>query len=278
MDPIDFSRYVWRKDDKITTRFKRELGGGELIEDVWNLFKHGEQNLFLGLYITITQPLEATNFITHLKSAWVSTRWDIPTVASQILHEPREGSPMPASLLAYDLAQSSSDVHHWAQQTVILDNGYTDLDALRYDIGQGIIPTKDLEPQTFIHVLQFSTTQYGLLFHTSHAPFDGAGLKMVGTKLLEHLSLYISDPSYASREQSRIKWGSEGERLLPIASEILRQHEPAEIDAQGNVVKPELPAEPREGPEYIATLMEILQGLAQGGPVSSIYTALWTFH
>lgn len=267
MDSFDFTRYVWRKDDAVPTRLKREIGGGELIEDVWNFFKDGEQNLHLELYTSIAQPLETSKFLDLLKKAWVSLRWDIPTVAAQILHEPREGSPMPAALLAYDLPASASAVESWAGETIILKEGYKDLDALRYEVGQGIIPTKDLEPQTFIYVLHFSDTEYGLLLRTSHVPFDGAGLKMVGTKLLEHLSHYISDSAYASKEAARMKWGSETDRLLPIASEILRKHEPAEVDAQGTVIKPALPAEPREGPEYFETLQKVMEGLAKGGPV-----------
>ncbi|EJC99631.1 uncharacterized protein FOMMEDRAFT_93379 [Fomitiporia mediterranea MF3/22] len=256
MATFDFSRYIWRQDDKVPGLYKREVGGGELIEDVWNFFKQGEQNLFLGVYLQVSQPLESSKFIDLARKAWTSLRWDVPTVASQILHEPREGSPMPAALLAYALPTGSADVDAWAKETVILKEGYKDLDALRYDIGRGIIPDKDLVPHTYLYGVPFSSTSFGFLLHTSHVPFDGAGVKIITTKLLEHLSKYITDPQYAAAEASRFKWGTENNHLLPIASEILRKHEPAEVDAAGNVVKPEEPEEPREGPKYLETLNE----------------------
>ena len=267
--PLDSCRYVWRKDDHVPTRFKRELGGGELIEDAWTTYNRGEQNLFLGLYITISQPLDVTEFVELLTKAWISTRWDVPTIASQVLHEPREATPIPTVFLTYDLPQNASWVEIWAQRTIILKHGYEDLDGLRYDIGYGIIPAKDLEPQTFIYVLQLPSNQFGLLFHTSHVPFDGAGLKMVGSKLLEHLSQYIADSSYASLEVMRMKWGSEGSQLLPTASDVLPKQDPTRNDAvPRNVTKPELSVEPREGSEYFATLMEIMQNTKKGNSVS----------
>ena len=124
---------------------KREIGGGELIEDVWNFLNHGEQNLFLGLYTRLSWPVDTAKLLELLKKSWISLRWDVPTIAARILHEPREGQPSPAALLTYDLPSAKSDVEAWADCTVILKNDHEDLDALRHEVGRGLLPSKDLE-------------------------------------------------------------------------------------------------------------------------------------
>ncbi|KAL5492789.1 hypothetical protein ACEPAI_4237 [Sanghuangporus weigelae] len=267
MNSFDFSRYKWRRDDKVLDRFKREIGGGELFDDIFNFHKQGEQNLFLGTYMQIYQPyqiLDTSNFIDLLRKAWISLRWDVPTVASQILHEPRDGSPMPVSLLVYTLASDRTDVEAWAMETVILKEGFKDLDTLRYDIVKGVIPDRDLVPQTFLYCLPISPTSFGLLLYTSHVPFDGTGVKVLMSRFLEHLSRYISDSPYEASEIARHKWGEENVNLLPISSEVLRGREPAEFDGDGNLIKPEIPEEPREGPKYTETLDQVLADFARG--------------
>lgn len=261
MDAFDFSRYVWRQDEKVPTRIIREVGGGELFVDILGLLKNGGLNVHLGLHTTISQPTEATEFLRLLKKAWISLRWDVPTIASRAIHEPREGAALPAAYLTYDVPQSVPEVESWADETVIFKEGYQDLNVLRFDVGQGCIPTKDLETQTFLYAVQFSNTEYGLLIRSSHVPFDGTGVKVLGTKLLDHLARYISDPSYASYESSRMQWGSgsENKNLLPIASEILKS---LEVDG------PEALAKPRDSPENRDTLKNSLEGLAKGTSVS----------
>lgn len=273
MAALDFSRYKWRQDDKVFSRFKREVGGGELYDDILNFHKQGEQNLFLGTYIELYQPYQfpqASDFIDLLRKAWISLRWDVPTVASQTLHEPRDGSLWPASLLVYTLASNRSEVEAWAKETVILKEGYKDLDTLRYDIVTGVIPEEDLVPQTFLYYTPMSPTSFGLLIYTSHVPFDGSGVKVLMSRFLEHLSRYISDSQYDASEFARHKWGEENANLIPSSSEILREHEPAELDGDGNIVKPELPEEPREGPKYLETLNQVVEDLSRGVQVRTL--------
>lgn len=264
---MDYTRFQWREDETVPGRFKREIGGGELFEDVLNFNKQGEQNLFNGVYVQSSRSLEVSDLISLARKAWISLRWDVPTVAAQALHEAREGSPMPVAFLAYTLPSKSTDIEAWAKETLILQEGYSDLDLLRYEVVRDILPNKDLVPQTFLYVVPFSATSFGFLLHTSHVPFDGAGVKIVMTKYLEHLAKYISDPQYEVTETARFKWGTENNRLLPIASEALRKHEPAEFDASGNLIKSELPEEPREGPKFDETLNQVMADLARGAAV-----------
>lgn len=270
MPPFDFSGYKWRPDENAEGRFKRKVGGGENIEDVWNFLAHGDQNLFLGVYTKLSQPLEPSQFIELARKAWISLRWDVPTIASQTLHEPREGSPLPTSLLAYTVASNHLEVEAWANETVTLKEDVKDLDTLRYEVATavGMLPDKPLVPQTFLYGAPFSSTEFGFLMHSSHVPLDGAGTKIMMSKFLEHLSNYITDPQYAAKETARFKWGTESDHLLPIASEALRKHEPAEFDASENLISPELPEEPREGPKYDETLGEVMTGLGKGMSVS----------
>ncbi|TDL15051.1 hypothetical protein BD410DRAFT_139736 [Rickenella mellea] len=263
--PFDHERYKWRKDESHAGRYKRQPAGGELIQDVWNFLKHGDQNLFIGVYATLSTPLASQELLRELRRAWVALRWEVPTVAAQVAHDPKEGG-LPTTWMTYDVAQSAKDVEKWAEETIILREDVTDLDTLRYEIGQGIIPTGDLVPQTFLYLAPSSPTTFGVLLHTSHVPFDGAGIKVLMTKLFEHLALYISDPHHAEVQATTMRWGEEHANLLPVAGEILRKHEPAKLDEQGNVVVQELPAEPREGPAYEETLTTVMTGLATGGP------------
>ncbi|KAH8115210.1 hypothetical protein DFH11DRAFT_90645 [Phellopilus nigrolimitatus] len=274
MDSFAFSRYRWLRDEKDYSLFKRKIGGGELMEDIWNFHKNGEQNLFLGVYAQLSQPFNANNILGLVHKAWISTRWDIPAVAAQILHEPREDSPLPTSFLAYVLPSGAADVNAWAAETVLLKEGVKDLDTLRYEVGQGLLPTKDLEPQTLLYVVSFSTTTFGFLFRTSHVPFDGAGIKIVATKFFEHLSKYITDAHYTSAESARLTWGKESGRLLPIITEVLRRHEPAEYDSSGNLTKAELAEEPREGRKYQETLAKVMEGLSEGAPLAHTFKSL----
>lgn len=279
MEAFDFSRYVWRADPSVHGRYIREAGGGEVIEDIWKLTKHGEQNLFLGIYASLSQGVSLTpaELLEHVKSAWKSLRWEVPALAATTSHT-WHVDKVPTTFIVYDAAQSTQDVDKWLQETVELQQDYQSktLDELRYDIGQEPIPVNDFDRQTFLYVVSYSPTKFGLLLRTAHTTFDGAGVKILMTKLITHLQKYITDPGYAAAQASVMKWGTEGERLLPIVTEVLRKHEPAVIDDNGVVISQELPAEPREGKEYFETLGDVMTGLVTGMPVrQSLYSYCW---
>ncbi|KAF8153966.1 hypothetical protein B0H34DRAFT_799882 [Crassisporium funariophilum] len=268
MELTDFNRYVWRIDDKVPNRYIREAGGGEVIEDIWYLTKHGEQNLFLGVYLTISTPLEPSQFHEHAKSTWKSLRWEVPTIAASTSHTWHEGKA-PTSFIVYDVATSTEDVDGWVGETLELRENYATrtLDDLRYDVGQEPIPAKDFDRQTFLYLVPYSKTKFGLLLRTSHTPFDGSGVKILMTKLLTHLTKYIAEPTYPALQSNQMKWGAEGTRLLPIVTEILRKREPAVIDDSGVVISKELLPEFREGKEYFDCLTEVMTDLGTGIPV-----------
>jgi hypothetical protein len=268
MEIVDFNRFLWRNDEKVPGRLYREAGGGEVIEDIWKLMKHGEQNLFLGVYATLSAPISQTELFTHAKSAWKSLRWEVPTIAASTSHIWHEGKA-PTTFITYDLGKSTEDVNAWAEETVKIFPEYHSktLDDLRYDVGQEPIPANDFDRQTFLYLVPFSAHKFGLLLHTAHTTFDGAGVKILLTKLLGHLAKYITDPGYLSAQEAGMAWGSEGDRLLPIVTEILKKRESAVIDDQGNVIKAETAEEYRGGKEYFETLGDVMTGFATGAPV-----------
>ncbi|KAF8636088.1 hypothetical protein AX17_003793 [Amanita inopinata Kibby_2008] len=273
MNAFDFDRYKWREDEKTPGHFKREAGGGELFEDVVNLTKAGEQVLFVGVYASLVTSINTADLVAAVHNAWISLRWEVPTVAAQTAHEP-SGKPLPTCFVTYDVARSFEDVKKWADSTVILREDKPNLDDLRYEIGQDPTPAADFVPQTFVYVVPYSPTAFGVLLRTAHITFDGAGTKVLLTKLFTHLSNYISKPSYRAEQEKIMQWGSESSRLLPFVTEVLRQYEPAVKDAAGNIVVPEVPEEPREGEKYFETLNEVMNGLATGGPLAHPFKSL----
>ncbi|KAF9478578.1 hypothetical protein BDN70DRAFT_808554 [Pholiota conissans] len=270
MELVDFERFVWRNDEKVPGRLYREAGGGEVIEDIWKLMKHGEQNLFLGVYASLAPSvsLSQAELLAHTKSAWKSLRWEVPTIASSTAHIWHEGRA-PTTFITYDLAKNAEDVNSWVDETVKIFPEYAGktLDELRYDIGQEPIPANDLDRQTFLYLVPFSAHKFGLLMHTAHTTFDGAGVKILMTKLLGHLAQYATDAAAYKAEQAGVmRWGEEGANLLPIITEVLKKREGRVIDDQGNVIREETAEEYREGKEYFETLGDIMNGFGTGYP------------
>ncbi|KAF9528828.1 hypothetical protein CPB83DRAFT_853806 [Crepidotus variabilis] len=264
MANFDFNRYVWRKDADVAGRYIREAGGGEVIEDIWKLTKHGEQNLFLGIQATLSVPIEAALLHEHVKHAWTSLRWEVPIIAATTSHIWHTDKP-PTAFIVYDVGKSHSDVDKWVSETLEVKADYKNktLDDLRYDIGQEPIPVNDYDRQTFLYLVPYTPTTFGLLLRTAHTTVDGSGIKIWLTKLLTHLEKYISHSKYRHGQKESFKWGTEGERLLPIITEVLRKHEPAVVE-NGVVISEELPVEPRDGKEYFETLQGVMGGIVEG--------------
>ncbi|KAJ3520564.1 hypothetical protein NM688_g9144 [Phlebia brevispora] len=119
------------------------------------------------------------------------------------------------------------------------------LDDLRVEIGKRPIPSADGD-QTFLYILPSSETNYGIVFFSSHVPFDGAGTKAIMNVYLEKLTQYIVDPSLAAKEVAA--WGPEADKLLPFITEVLAD------------------SEPREGPAYQQTLKSVMDDLSYTTP------------
>ncbi|TDL23013.1 hypothetical protein BD410DRAFT_787824 [Rickenella mellea] len=261
------SPYKWRRDEMHlgSMRFKRQIVAGEVIQDVVNATKHGEGSIFLGVYATISSPLNHHELLAQLRRAWIALRWDVPTIAAQTVHD-RKNIAKPRTWMTYDVAQSHTDVEKWAEETVTLRKDITDLDQLRYEVGQGPMPPADLVPQSFLYLAPSSSTAFGVLMNVSHIPFDGSGVKILMSKLFEHLAMYISDPHYAPLQSATMRWGREYGNLLPATVDILRKHEPAQIDVHGKVLVPATPEEPQSGPAYDETRTKIMNEAAKYAP------------
>ncbi|TDL17774.1 hypothetical protein BD410DRAFT_536108 [Rickenella mellea] len=265
--PTDNSPYKWRRDEMHIggMRYKRQLVAAEVVSDVYNATKHGELTLFLGVYATLSSPLAHHELLAQLRRAWIALRWDVPTIAAQTLHDGKN-IPKPKTWMTYDVAQSHDEVKKWAEETVTLREDTTDLDQLRYAVGQGPMPPADLVPQSFLYLAPSSSTTFGVLMHVSHIPFDGSGLKILMSKLFEHLAMYISDPHYAPLQSAKMRWGREYENLLPASVDILKKHEPAQFDVRGEVLVPATPEEPQSGPAYDETRTTIMNEAAKYAP------------
>lgn len=270
MEHFDFNRYVWRADSDVSGRHIREAGGAEAIEDLWKVTKHGEQNLFIGIYASLSVPVASDVLLAHVKSAWRALRWEVPTIAASTSHIWHQDGRPPTAFIVYDEAKSNEDVEKWISETVESFPTYgienKTLDDLRYDIGQEPIPVNDFDRQTFLYLVPYSTTKFGLLLRTAHTTFDGVGVKVLMTKILGHLASYIVD---AGSEHLTMEWGTGKEAgwLNPIQSEILREDEPEVKDDEGRVISEARTAVRRDGPEYWETLGDVMTGLVTGIPV-----------
>jgi hypothetical protein len=246
--PVDYPKYIWResKDDK--GYFIREAAGCEAISGLLNRFVDGEGNIYLGVSVSFKASVPTIDvFLSLIRSAWVTLRFSVPTVAAHKEHD-SQGSP----LITYRVANSHEDALQWARRTVRLRETSASLDGLRFELSKSPIPEVNKD-QTFLYVVPRSQTSTDFLLCTSHVPFDGAGIKIVFSKFLETLSEYISSPSLATSQI--FAWGTEGKNLLPAITEILA------------------PGEDCKGPRYIQTLDTPLQTwkLASSIPVCRLH-------
>ncbi|KAF8515738.1 hypothetical protein JB92DRAFT_3142760 [Gautieria morchelliformis] len=229
--PFDYSRFQWRQSPDDTNVFLREAFGGEVIEDFFSRFNHGEQTLYLGLHVTLHSAISPSNFLSQAREAWKALRHQVPLVAVKIAYDAAGNT-----LMTYRQAASSQEVADWAHRTVRLSNEPQGLDQLRYELSKVQIPDEH-GTLTLLYILPGSSeTSYSLLLHTSHVPFDGGGIKVLGNKLLALLAARLTDGGAAPP----LHWGEEGKNLLPCVTEILG------------------PDEDREGERYTQTLTEVL--------------------
>jgi hypothetical protein len=107
-----------------------------------------------------------------------------------------------------------------------------------------------------------AVSKFGLLFHTHHSPFDGAGLKIIMNRYLTQLVKVLSD-SYSASES--IEWGNELENLPPAAYSILNSNEPLPVS-------PDSPEEPSFDHEYYKTFASVLSGFGAAAKVLFIFS------
>ncbi|KZT28675.1 hypothetical protein NEOLEDRAFT_1057767 [Neolentinus lepideus HHB14362 ss-1] len=236
--PFDQSRYAWRISYDDPAKHIREAQGGEILEDVWNRFLYGEQKLFLAVDLQLSSPISTTNFLSRAKEAWIEIRFYVPTVGGST-EQAKDGT----SLVTYRAIKDQAEATAWANHTVRLFEGSTDMDAARVEIGKLTIPEPTGE-QTFIYIVPRSETSYGVILFTHHTPFDGAGTKIVMNRYIRSLAQHIDNPFLAQSQQ--FHWGEEVKNLLPAVPQILG------------------PAEATEGDDYQKTLGAVMGSLISG--------------
>jgi hypothetical protein len=97
----------------------------------------------------------------------------------------------------------------------------------------------------------------GLLFHTHHSPFDGAGLKIIMNRYLAQWVKVLSDSSGAS---ASMESGNELENLPPSTYSILNSSEPLPVS-------PDSPDEPSFDHEYYKSFASVLSGFGAAAKV-----------
>ncbi|KAF9018929.1 hypothetical protein BDZ89DRAFT_1164941 [Hymenopellis radicata] len=223
----DIHKFSWTtlaSNDPAFPARTRLLFGGENIHDVMNRYMKGDQTLFFALSIQLIANVPRNKLIVACRESWLWLRYHIPTVACTIhVDGDDQGhlqyhSPTPSSASA------------WADRTFCVHSGL-DLDTLRREVGPWPVPSSAGD-QTWLH---FSCTdsdsahvsEFGLLFHSHHTPFDGTGVKLIMIRYLEHLSRFLS----SSREEvvTALQWGTEVENLTPCVSDVLSDDEPLPI-------------------------------------------------
>lgn len=216
--PVDFTRFDWKPNPEDPNYYTREALGGEVIEDIWNRFHSGEQNLFLGIQIKFISPISTNDLVARVRETWEALRFDIPTLAATTEQDSKGDT-----YLSYRVAQTSEEVKEWSKRTVRVYGQANDLDEVRYEVGKRRIPEENGD-QTFIWILNKSDTSYGFLLHTHHTPFDGGAIQIIMNEFLTRLSRLILNPALASTDS--LAWSSEHNNLTPPTSAILNSTEP----------------------------------------------------
>ncbi|TFK38668.1 hypothetical protein BDQ12DRAFT_605022 [Crucibulum laeve] len=230
LTPFDLDIYHWKplSSDNPSEGRIRPLGGGENTQDVFNRYLKGEQTLFFGLLVGLGSPRSREELVNASRKAWVWLRYHIPLVASRI--EIAEGD---TPMLVYR-TESAAEVATWASRTFIVDeqaSGNIDLDGLRHKLGPMKVPSGDGD-QAWLHLVpgvvdaNGAVSQFGLLLHTHHTPYDGVGLKIIFNRYLAQLAQLL-DPQEAV--ESPLSWGKELDNLPPAVFTILAPTEPLPV-------------------------------------------------
>ena len=130
-----------------------------------------------------------------------------------------------------------------------------DFDMLRAEVGSAIVPTEDGDySQLYLSTNgEDQVKTFGLLLRTQHAPFDGAGVKIMMNRFLKRLALIISQ---SETDTAELLWGSEGVNLIPAVYNILAPSEPLPIH-------PESSAEPGRHLPYYANVEGLVKDIGE---------------
>ncbi|GJJ08091.1 hypothetical protein Clacol_002299 [Clathrus columnatus] len=225
------------------------------------MIKHGDQNLFLGLYIDISTSIPNTieDFMTHLREAWKSLRLEVPIIALQVYHVPVKNRPFPRPYMVYDVARSTSEVDRWAEDTVFLMEGYKDLDDLRYHIGQDPLPPTDFVPQTYVYALSKSSKSYGIPLTHLLTELESRSLAINCFTIFPTTSVIPTIRNWRRRRCD----GEKNPEILYLSCWMLFKVMNRLSKTRKETLLKKIPGEIREGPAYDKTLAEVMYGLGR---------------
>ena len=220
---FDDTVFQWRPSSADPAKYTRKLGAEHMV-NCMALYNHGELITFVGLTVESYIPLPDTATLrTYVRAAWAHTRRTVPTLAAGL-----EQDATGMLNLVYRVP-TPTDADAWLGRTVHVTEDDMPLDALRTTLSSTPAPNAHGD-MTWLHVLRRpGTDTFGLLFHSSHVPFDGTGAKAVVNRVLRHLALLLAGDTTCEGEdapaQSGREWGAEVGQLLPSASQILNESE-----------------------------------------------------
>lgn len=206
--------------------------------DFQSRYKFAQHNLFRGINFTLANPMSTGEFVDKVRNTWEVLRFQEPIIALRLDYDERRNIYM-----TYRSAEHLDVLREWSDRTVRFCEGETDLDELRYEKGQNKIPEENGD-QTFLYVITRSSTSYGVLFHSHHAPVDGVGTKIMFIKFCKIFASGVDSATPA--------WGTEGKNLAPGFLSILNDKEVL------------------EGPLYEENLYKVLDDYSQGTPLTVI--------
>lgn len=253
LSKYDLSQFKWTFPD--ADRAERLIGGAEYIEHIWNHYDRGDQNIFAAIYVDIKSPVSNVVLKAAARETWAWLRFHIPTLASTTMfNEDNNG------ILVYRKAKSQSSVDDWAKRTLIEEIADPiDLDELRVRLGPKVLPDQNGD-QTWLHLVTTgseSVNKFGLLVHSHHTPFDGAGLKKTLNRYLRRLAERLYSPDLPAET---LKWGSEISNLNPCCFEILNS-------SNSFPVPPSSSADPQITDPYYAYLVDFMTKLSKDAQV-----------
>jgi hypothetical protein len=257
--PHDHNKYRWvAAGSDEPGLFRRYAAGCERFMDFQHRYLNGQMNISFGVDLSLISPLPTSQLLDTLRKAWISLRFDIPTIAAGTIQDGDDDTVM-----LYRAAKGKEDVDAWAERTVQTVDAATTDEALER-IGVRRLPDENGD-QTFLYLFPRSgseaiaarDTEYTLVLYTHHTPFDGAGVKVLMSRFLAILARYIGNNELAAREHDALKWGEEGKNLLPACPQIVAE------------------SEALEGPRYEQTLGGIMTDIAMNMPVSASHSVRW---
>lgn len=267
LSQFDTSKFRWKPiyNGNKPESYCRALCGAELYQEFWLRLARGEQILFFGSYIHIPNSVPRKWLIDATRQSWISLRYQIPTIAAST-YVADNGEYR----LAYTPPKSRDDVTHWAGRTLIVSTSKEEdtigLDKLREELAQAEVPSPEGD-QTWLHLVLPSSTNgndevisdFGLLIHTSHTPFDGIGLRILSNRFLK---LLANELTSHSNSHSKLEWGKEVDNLLPATMSILDPSEPRPIS-------PTSKDEPSFNLPYYSSLARVIEGFGASMQVRS---------